>query len=303
MVYIIIVNYNNFDDTLECLNSFKDSVFEEFKIYLINNSTDQKESEKLRRVKNLFDSNGVFINIKDVVNFREFGKLNIIDGVKNRGFAAANNIAIKLILEVSSDNDLLWILNNDTTILKNTINHFTDYMSSNEIDICGTKLVYYNTSILQGVGGRLKNYFFTTKAVGYGVNKMVRLEEKIDFVIGASMIIRPRVFKDIGYLNEEYFLYYEEIDFCFRAKKKGYNIGYDNGSFVYHKEGGSIGTKNNISERSDLSEFHLYRSRDIFVKLFYGRSSIYYVTTFLLLFRLMLKGKKNVVKQIIREIS
>jgi GT2 family glycosyltransferase len=302
MVHVIIVNYNNFDDTLECLNSFKDSIIKEFKIYLINNSSDQKESEKLRKIKNLFDSKGVFINIKDIDNFRKFGKLNIIDGVKNRGFAAANNIALKLILDASSDDDLLWILNNDTTILKNTINHFTDYMSSNKIDICGTKLIYYNTSILQGVGGRLKNHFFTTKAVGSGLNKMVNLYKKIDFVIGASMIIRPRVFKDIGYLNEEYFLYYEEIDFCLRAKKNGYKIGYDNESFVYHKEGGSIGTKNNISERSDLSEFHLYRSRDIFVKKHYKRTLIYYITTFLLLLRLIFKGKKNVVKEIVKEI-
>ena len=197
-----------------------------------------------------------------------------IQAGENGGFAAGNNIGIKYAL-AKNDFEYVWLLNNDTVIerdsLTNMVNRFQRKVVTEQIGIMGSKLMYYhNPQIIQAMGGVYSDW----KARGYhlgGLEKDIGQYDNDEFIkdvsypVGASMLLSKQFLQDVGLMNEEYFLYYEELDWMERAKAKRYRLDISYESKVYHKEGGSIGTDSDITQQSDLSIFYLARSHKKFV--------------------------------------
>lgn len=283
MIYIIVLNYNNWEDTIECLESIYKIENPKYRVIVCdNNSTDNSllyikewaegkfhltpKSNDFRIKKRLYPLKEKPIKYKFISRDDDYigdESLILIDNKENRGYAAGNNIGIKYAMN-HKDCQFLWILNNDTVVDNNALMALLLEMEKNKkIGICGSKTYYY---------------YFPDKLQcksGYGYNKWIACPysikepfniDKLAFVNGASMFVRRSFIENIGLMNEEYFLYFEELDWAIRGKDK-YVLGYSKDSIIYHKEGAT--TNKGLKEKSLLSDFFGVRNRIIATKNFY----------------------------------
>jgi GT2 family glycosyltransferase len=288
--YIVLVNYNNALDTIECLESLIKVDDDNLKIIVVDNSTVDCintfklwcRSELDLNIKTLFpdiiypltnvELDAKFIDEEESYLINEISnKITFIKAKFNNGFAAANNIAIKSILKVDCSDAWIWLLNNDTVVSKDIIKNFRLYIQSSNptkrLGIVGTKLYYYQSPhLLQGVAGRYNPYNGKTKHIGAFELDSGQYDnfsyQKFDYVIGASLFVSVQFVLEVGLMTEAYFLYYEEIDWITRGRKKDWMIGFLNDGMVYHKEGASIDSDN--SKKSDLADYYICRNLLLF---------------------------------------
>ena len=277
MVYIIILNFNNPDITIECLESIKCLSFDDYRVILVDNaSTDNS-----------------------VAIFNEYLQVNhdiiFITTQKNRGYAAGNNVALRYALK-QKDMEYCWILNNDTIVDEKSLIRLYEFMVLHQdVGICGSQLVYeWDRNKIQGYGG----YFNPVLARG-SICKDIDMINRIDYVIGASVFVRRKFLEDIGLMSEDYFLYCEEIDWAERAKGK-YKIACVPESIVYHKEGASTGGRS-VENRTMLSDYYQLRSRLLFTKKFYKKYlPIVYFTMICAIFNRIKRGQFKRIWMIIK---
>lgn len=277
MNYIILLNYNNWEDTIECLESLLKLKNIDFKIIVCDNNSLDNSLEYIKlwadgilkvhcKTRNKDILNLIYpleikpikykiIKEKDILIEKNDKKLILIQNENNNGYSAGNNIGIKYAMN-QLDCEYIWILNNDTVVKPLSLKYLIDEMKKDpSIGICGSKTYYYYfPNRIQCEGG-----YFYNKWLGYGSKK----KNKLSYINGSSMLVKKDFIQDVGYLSEDYFLYYEEIDWALRGKYK-YRLGYSSKSIIYHKEGGSIS-----KEKSLLSDFYSIRNRIIVTKKFY----------------------------------
>ena len=151
-VYIILVNYTRFEDTIECLESVLKSSYSNFQIFVVDNSPDNLSIKNLSdwisnnalgEVKTNFKHlvyplenkpiNHIIVDEKEIINAEKLNENTItIIRAKNNGFAAANNIVLHHLLKNEPDSYLVWILNNDTVVEKDTLNNLVDFYYQNK---------------------------------------------------------------------------------------------------------------------------------------------------------------------------
>ena len=219
MTYIIILNYNGWKDTIECLESLK-CIQEDYKIVLIDNKSTDDSIDKLE---------------KWIQNQKELSSnLIFITSSENNGYAAGNNIGIKYV-ESQEDAEFIWILNNDTLIKADILENLLN---------CYKNLENENIALL---GSKILNEDFSMQSIGYLNSKYTEDEIKskssieVEHISGCSIFLRADKIKEIGYIPEEYFLYYEETDWMKSIKQKGFKIFTCLSSALVHKHAKSTG--------------------------------------------------------------
>ena len=282
-VSIVLVNFNGHFDTIECIESLLKSSFKNFNVFVVDNSEDE-ESIRFLEVW----ANGGIIEIPtsfpalvypkshkplDYKIVYEEGieqhantdeQILFIKVLKNEGFAAANNIALKYILG-RNKSDFVWLLNNDTVIENDSLSNLIDFYSlqKEKVGIVGSKLLkYYDREFLQAVGGKYNKWFGIVSEIGANQKDEGQWDKKdvgFDYVIGASMFLRTTFLRDVGYMEEDLFLYYEEVDWAIRGKNKGWAQSFCPNSKVYHKMGSSI--KGVKAENTVIADFYSARNR------------------------------------------
>jgi GT2 family glycosyltransferase len=314
-VYIVLLNYNGFLDTIECLESILKLDYENFQIIIVDNSETLIPFENLTNwalgnieVKETLFENLVFPLEQKPLDFctisengfleKELNeKIVFVKANQNNGFAAGNNIALKYILKFGTQDSYIWLLNNDTVVDKEALNTQVLYLSkpiNKEIGILGSKLVYYHKpDKIQAIGGSFNKRFYISSHIceGESIVSQRNSSIKIDYVIGASMLVPLKFIKDIGFLCEDYFLYYEELDWTYRAKDKGWNVDWCSESIVYHKEGASIGSSYDSKKKSFFSEIMIFTSRKLFVKKYFKLGFNFYFSSLALILNRIRKGK------------
>lgn len=287
MIYIIILVYNNWKDTIECLESVFKLKGCNYRIVVVDNNSPNNALEYIKKWaegKILLDNKKIKFkqlvfpveikpikyeffthnDIKDnkLINVQK-EKLVLIQTGENKGYSAGNNIGIKYALQ---DNDCkyVWILNNDVIVEPFALKNMVKMMEENfQIGICGSRTYsYYLPNILQCKGGFNYNKWLGCQ---YKIREPFNIKH-LKYVNGSSMLVRKEFIEKIGFLNESYFLYYEEIDWAVRGKKY-YKLGYCEDSIIYHKEGASINKGN--QKRSLLSDFYSIRNRILITKRYY----------------------------------
>jgi len=284
-VYIIILNYNNWWDTVECLESVLRNEYPNYQVIVVDNNSSNNSMKYIKAwveekldvwvksdcpLRHLF-----FLLVKKPILYiyymREEAEkggnseieksliseilaeittkypLIFVQAGENLGFAGVNNVGIRYAL-VKDDCKYIWLLNNDTVIEKNSLFEMVKVIQSNKrIGIVGSKLLRYDRpTILQALCGTTKmtwknagegDYLFPNQEDRPEFNKIFELDG--GYIVGASMLIRKEVFQDIGLLDENYFMWAEESDFCIRAIKKGWKLYCCGESKIWHKEGAS----------------------------------------------------------------
>lgn len=307
-VYIVVLNYNTWQDTIECLESVYKNYYDNYQVILVDNHSDNNSVEFLKMWAEgrldifLNDSNALksksfppvkkpiaykFYNENEINKDNCVGEINeagnprliIIESNANRGFASGNNIALKYAL-FRNDFEYIWLLNNDTVIDGDSLAELVEtadrhIKNANKTGVIGSKILSYDKpKLIQGAGAKYNKWLGTAKYIGLNEKDLGQFDEesiirKADYVVGASMFVSKDFVADTGLLCEDYFLYFEELDWILRGKKRGWNIGYCWKSKVYHKEGATIGSNADGKRRSELSDYYIFKSRIIFTKRFY----------------------------------
>lgn len=275
MIYIILLNWNNYHDTGSCIDSLLQIKKPEFRFLIVDNaSTDDSYSNIIKHLTNISNSSYVEVAEDELDNtpLHADVKATVIKANKNHGYGGGNNLGLQYAM-AQSDCEYMWVLNNDTEVDPNSLNILVERMQSDkQIGICGSRLVYYyERDKLQGLGGKYNKWLCTTKhhrAFNLAVQRFNDEDESqsIDYVIGASLFMSKELIQNVGYFDNDYFLYFEELDLCKRAKRAGFKIAVASDSIVFHKEGASIN-----AQRSTFSEFHVIRSKKIFISKNYPK--------------------------------
>ena len=243
LVYIIIINWNGLDDTLECLDSIENIRYQNYNIIVIDNGSNNNQADIIKE---------------------KFPDIELIKNNKNEGFVIANNQGIEIALKENADYILL--LNNDTTVKNDFLNILIEYAENdNNVGILNPKMLYYNSNIIWSMGGRIS--YLTGISISIGKTKQKdQYNKKIepDFASGCAMLIRREVLSKIGLLDPIYFAYYEDADFSFRARKVGYTIKVIPESIIWHKKSASAGVKGSIREINKLQAYLWARNGIIF---------------------------------------
>ncbi|OGU12894.1 MAG: hypothetical protein A2075_15565 [Geobacteraceae bacterium GWC2_58_44] len=273
---VILVNWNGWRDTLECLESLLDLDHPDFRVVVCDNGS---ADDSLRQISGWAKSRRP--------GFSEYRRgeaeaggdpccdhwLTLIDTGENLGFAGGNNVGLRYAL-ARGGFGYFWLLNNDTAVEPDALTHLVERMrQAPAIGICGSTVkLYHDRQRTQALGGGYYcrwiglpwHYGRFTRWEG-AIDPKGRAESRMNYVEGASMLVSRRFLEEIGLLNEEYFLYFEEPDWAARAKGR-FELGYAPKSVVYHKVGGSIGTRSNPAKKSLICDFYNIRNRILFAR-------------------------------------
>jgi GT2 family glycosyltransferase len=293
-VYIVLLNYNGFLDTIECLESVLKLHYENFQIIVVDNSETAEPFENLTNwaIGNIEVKESLFENLvfpleqkpndsctisEDKFLDKELNpKIVFVKANQNKGFAAGNNIALKYILKFGTPDSYIWLLNNDTVVDKEALSIIVEQMSLHQEEKCiyGTPLLdYYNPTTIQLIGGvynkktGLSSHFGEGNAKDDYETNFDEVVKKIDYPTGASMLIKMSFLRELGLINEDYFLFFEELDWVSRAKVIGGKVSILNCFGVFHKQGES--TKSKFKEKkSEFIDLVSLNSRILFARKF-----------------------------------
>lgn len=261
-IMIILLNYNNYKDTIECINSIKQNTSEnnfKYEIVVVDNKSTNESLSELKKIEGI----------------------TLIQASENAGFSAGNNIGIKYAIKNKSEYILL--LNNDTIITKNSINKmFLELKKHTDIEIISARIMYWdNKNLINCCGGEID--YFKGTAVIYGKGKEYKEANQeftyTKFVTGCCMLMKTSLVEEIGFLPEEYFMYYEDVDFCAKVQQKGYKIGVCLSSIIYHKESAASGGGESPfaiewNTRNRIIFINKYKCYGILTKLFFYSTRI-----------------------------
>lgn len=225
LVDIILVNYNGSDDTIECINSIHKTKYNyDVEIIVVDNCSNEGERKKIRE----FCENKGCIFIQSEVN---------------GGFAYGNNLGIQKAIDAKAD--YIMLLNNDTVVQNDFLNPLVNFLQShNDVAMVSPKILYYNHDIICSEGGEI-NWMLA----GQNNNENKKdykndVEIYSSFLSGCCILFRKELIDSVGMLSEDYFMYYEDVDFSYRVCTKGYKMCCVPSSIIYHKIGMSSGGDN-----------------------------------------------------------
>ncbi|MCM0083596.1 glycosyltransferase family 2 protein [Geomonas sp. Red32] len=297
-VYVVILNWNGWADTIECLESLLRSTYRNFQVVVCDNSSSDGSVERIKawaagdlslyldRTNPLrglsFPAVAKPLSCLHLRAGEGFGAgtgegypLVLIETGGNLGFAGGNNVGLRYAL-ARDDFDFVWLLNNDTVVAPDALASMVESMAHRpDAGFCGAMLLDYSPpQAVQSYGGSTYNRWLAApKSVGAGETLGPAIDEDtvsqgLDYVAGASMLVPKRLLVEIGLMCEDYFLYFEEIDWFQRARRR-FRIAFSSRSRVYHKEGASIGSSSVAASRSKLSDFYLVRNKVLFTRKFF----------------------------------
>jgi|ERR1700693_2096324 len=271
-VYIVLVNWNGWADSIECIESLLHSRYSNYEIILVDNGSTDDSVIKIKEwaadsfslwisntiilrkfsmpphanpiscvehasseIASVFENRGAFSSKCAQERYQTlYAKktFHLIISDRNGGFGAGNNLALKLV-QLRGDGDFIWLLNNDTVVTSNAMTEMVGCAQENN-GIVGATLFYYHIpDKIQAYGG---GYF--SQATGIVRTATHTRPNHLDFINGASFMFSSQILQAVGFFDENIFLYFEEFDYCFRAENKGYRC-FLSDAVVYHKHGAS----------------------------------------------------------------
>lgn len=246
-VCIIILNYNGYEITVECLESLFEIEYHNYEIILVDNNSNDNSLIKIIRFLKSKNINlkylsynakkNSFINQQNSENSNCPLNVTVIQNDKNYGYAKGNNIGIKYCQENIHCRFFL-ILNNDTVVENDFLKYLIAAAEKNEKFGILSPLIYdYYSKEIQYSGDKIG--WYTGRIINKPFNEMDIINS--DTVSGASMLITENTLRSIGYLPVDYFMLWEDVDYSIKALENGIKCGYVTKSKIWHKGSVSIG--------------------------------------------------------------
>jgi len=219
-VAIIIPTWNRRDDLLRCLASLRRLVYEDFVAIVVDNGS---QDGTVRAVRELHP------------------ECVVLESATNLGFAGGNNLGIRWALENGADYVLL--INNDTEVTPGLVAELVRVAETDPgIAAVGARnLVLEEPRRLWGAYGVLTYGPFVVRTDGHGLldGPEWQIVKDVDWAIGNAILLRGTALREIGLLDEAFFAYHEDVDWCVRARRAGLRVVYAGTAAILHKGGGS----------------------------------------------------------------
>ena len=288
-VTIIVLNWHGWADTIECLESVFRQDYPNYRVVVCDNASRDGSFEKIRAwaagdlpVDGPGDHPLARLQTPPVpkpIRVAAFdappaegadasdAPLVLIRTGGNLGFAGGNNVGIRFARR-EPGTKYIWLLNNDTVVDAAALSRMVEEAERDpQVAMVGSKLMdYERPGEIQTIGGgRVTRWRGLTYPIGAGEQDEGQWEERFDpdYITGASLLARAEAIDEIGEMDESYFLYSEEVDWCLRARRRRFALRYSPGSVVWHKGGRSVGYG------SSLHDYHTVRSMLLLVRNFY----------------------------------
>lgn len=290
-VYVILLNYNGWRDTVECLETLFASDYDNYRVIVADcASTDDSLAHITEWAKgNLAAPRPTPLQSETIASPRKPIGVAVCQGAdcvpadsalqdqpltliaigENRGFAGGNNVAIRYAL-ARGDARYVCLLNNDTVVQPSSLRALVEAAEGDERigAVGGTLVEYLAPDVVQcAAGGTVWRWNGHARATGASESLgQIRQRDDFNFICGACLLVRADVIARVGVLDERYFLYNEDADWCLRMEAAGFRLAHAPNAVVWHKGG-----KSSV-QGSAVHDFHTVRSSLLFVhKLHPGR--------------------------------
>jgi GT2 family glycosyltransferase len=239
LISIISINYNAPDVTADMIKSLNEITYPNIEIIIVDNASTKGDVDQLKK---------------------DFPHIRLFKSDVNLGFAGGNNLGIR-----EARGEYIFLLNNDTEVtpgvMEPLIKKFEDHPETGAVS---PRIYYHHTPDMLQFAGISDINKYTTRSTGWGFRKIddgtFNQDRESSFAHGAAMMVPRKVIEKVGLMCEEFFLYYEEMDWGQRIRNAGYKIFYVNNSVIYHKE--SIAT----GKGSPLKVYYMNRARIIYMR-------------------------------------
>lgn len=269
LVSIITVNFNHSYVTDEMLDSILEkNTYSNIEIIVVDNGS--KENPVPKWVE-------------------KYPTVQFIRSEINLGFAGGNNVGIK-----AAKGDYLFLVNNDTIFTPNLVSILVGTLDEHEhVGMVSPKLLYFDQpNMLQYAGYTEMNYYTARNScIGQfetDKGQYDSLIAKTGFAHGAAMMVKRSAIEKTGMMAENFFLYYEELDWCDRIKRNGFEVWVNMSASIYHKESISVGKK------SALKEYYMNRNRILFIR----RNAPFFPALFFYCYFLFIVTPRNILAYI-----
>lgn len=242
LAYAIILNYNSSKETVELFELLNSLAISGLEILVIDNSSRKPDIQNL---KNEIPEENLILN-----------KINI-------GYALGNNVGIEVAMENGAK--FIWLLNPDIRPRKEALNHLIQTLQRDRsLAAVGPRILHRHKKNRIFSDGEVINLDRACSTFHKNFNLLEKqvpasVDYDIDYVDGSSILLKAKAIESLGPLPEEYFLYFEETDWCFRARKNGWKLAVNSHAVVY----------NLTSKKSSLFHFYMMRNRLIFSKKYH----------------------------------
>ncbi|UTB33073.1 MAG: glycosyltransferase family 2 protein [Methanobacterium sp. ERen5] len=288
-VVFIVLNWNGWQDTLECLKSIDKVNYPNYFFILADNDSEDDSLDRIRsycntkpdhkinkkseisdKIKNLVEIdfenlNDIKINLNNSLNSNKLKNIILIKNDENYGFTGGNNIALNFAKQ-NLKPDYYLLLNNDTVVEPDFLKNMMHSVQKHDnVGFAGPKIYYYKpaevSNLLSFTGGTINLNTSEPSPVGkdqidIGQHEYDRV---VDYVEGSCMLVSSELAESVGFFNQDYFTYWEEIDWCIRGKTAGFNTIYTHKAKIWHKcYGSDIGA---------MSIYYMIRNRFLFMKM------------------------------------
>jgi GT2 family glycosyltransferase len=221
-VTVVVLNYNGWSDTIECVTSLLKISYSHYQIIVVDNGSTDESPAKLS-------------------GFLDSDHIPLLQTGKNRGIAGGNNFGIRHALEGNAE--LIVVLSSDTTVEPDFLTKLVEVAVSDErIGAVGAKILYYNDPKYIWFAGATINPWLT-RAPHLGANQPDSTFSgpwEVDVLMGCVMLVKRAVFEQLGLFDERYFFQNEDLEFSCRVKRAGWQIKVCMESRIYHKVGRTI---------------------------------------------------------------
>ncbi len=250
-VYLIVLNWNGSEDTIECIKSIKKNDYPDYNIVIVDNGSEKDSLEELKSwckrnfsrfvayTREQAESGGIS-SYEDLLNItRAEEKLIFIENNENLGFAAGNNVALKYTLKIKATYAML--LNNDTVIEKDSISKLMEFLRSNGEFVAVTPQIRYfePNDRIWNCGGKIM--WFGNRKYYFAENHISKVPKtgykRITYITGCALLFKPNI---TGILTEKFFFGEEDLDFSFRQKQENRKMACCYPSIIYHKVNASV---------------------------------------------------------------
>jgi len=239
LVSIVSINYDHPEVTCAMLESLRKITYPNIEVIIVDNASPNDDPSIIKQ---------------------KYPEVIFIQSEKNLGFSGGNDLGIR-----QAKGKYIFLLNNDTEVTPEFIEPLVKKLESDDnIGIVSPKIKFFDPPQLLQYCGITPINLLTIRSKCIGLNEVDNGQYNYDteqaYAHGAAMMLKREVLEKVGLMADIYFLYYEELDWCFRARQAGFKIFYVHNSLVYHKESVSTG------RLSPLKTYYINRSRWLYMR-------------------------------------
>lgn len=221
----VIVNWNGWRHTIMCLQALHSTEYSNLCVIVVDNGSTDDSVPRIRA---------------------EHPDVHLIETGKNLGFSGGNNAGIREAFRRGAE--YIWLLNNDTVPAPNALKEMVRRAEADrQIGAVGSVLYYAaSPDKIQDWGGGWVNVLLGYCSIA---SEPPNIGRELDFLTGASMLVRRKVVEELGLMDDRYFLYWEDVEFCFRMRRHGWSLAVAPKAMVLHKVNASTAKNPSVVER------------------------------------------------------